>query len=413
MTFLDEVKDKLDLPPTEKQRVMRELESHYSEIEEELLESGISESEAASEASRRMGDPGHIASRMQAVYGQVSWKSAFLAAAPFLCYLIGVQMILPMFFPKQPAFSISFTLAMGVIMLAISLHELVSNKRPLWISTWLPFAFTILSPRITLSMATWLPITIKSFPSAESGMIVFLSVIFWRNMIDFLILGVAAVYLYRKSSAWQLRFSTITSIGILLTLALVSFIFSPAMCEILHILIVAILLTAIAMKLFAWHLYGCIDQVLLFLFTYYAAEPYAAGIPVAIDIDMINIIVATALIILFSRSTKWWESKIWILIIGGGFATYWGYSWISQLGMQLLEKDVFQLSPADTAGSLQYIHQYMENISVIKDVRIALQFPILAWYVFGPLIIDIDQYTGKPWIVTAINWLKGKKQIEI
>lgn len=57
MDFLHEVEKKLDLPPGEKAQVMRELESHLLEIEDELTASGMRECEAESEAARRLGDP--------------------------------------------------------------------------------------------------------------------------------------------------------------------------------------------------------------------------------------------------------------------------------------------------------------------------------------------------------------------
>ncbi|NIN68576.1 MAG: hypothetical protein GTO63_28500, partial [Anaerolineae bacterium] len=41
MNFLSGIERKLDLPPAEKEQVLRELRSHYEETKQELISSGM------------------------------------------------------------------------------------------------------------------------------------------------------------------------------------------------------------------------------------------------------------------------------------------------------------------------------------------------------------------------------------
>jgi len=62
MDFLSEIERQLDLPPAEKEQVMRELRSHDEELEAEFIASGLGP-DAANVAARRLGDPRDIGAR--------------------------------------------------------------------------------------------------------------------------------------------------------------------------------------------------------------------------------------------------------------------------------------------------------------------------------------------------------------
>ena len=140
MDFLNEVEKKLDLPSAEKKQVMRELESHYHEVEGELLASGMNECEAAREAARRLGDPQDIAQRMQAVHYRASWKSALVSIIPILGWVFWFawkypgsgQIVHAMNSTGHYLFTLSW-----IVIVGISIRELIARRRPVWLATWL------------------------------------------------------------------------------------------------------------------------------------------------------------------------------------------------------------------------------------------------------------------------------------
>lgn len=162
MDFLKEVEKSLDLPISEKKQVMKELESHYSELREEFLASGMSESRADEETARRLGDPVDVAQKMQSVHCRLGWRTAFIMALP----VIGTEFIrLCGFFlrhlltaksgsvasspvaamPGQLLHALRFTvLGEGAVALVISgvlLYTSIRNwqagRRPVWLATWM------------------------------------------------------------------------------------------------------------------------------------------------------------------------------------------------------------------------------------------------------------------------------------
>ena len=218
MTFLDEVRKKLDLPPAEKEQVMRELESHYHEVEDEALNAGMNECEAAIEAAKRLGDPSDIAQRMQTDHTRATWKTALLTALPFLVYAF-LEALLP-YWNKSHIPGSSLIFLAGISLVIFSIHEVNSNRRPLWLATWLPMGIWILSD--LLSTAT------KSFNSfsvyysmagqveSQKGVIEWLM---W-SAIPIFFVGSLALYASWRSVKWGLLIIGVITLGLSLQLLL-------------------------------------------------------------------------------------------------------------------------------------------------------------------------------------------------
>ncbi|MBI2841794.1 MAG: hypothetical protein HYX78_00170 [Armatimonadetes bacterium] len=157
MDYLDRVERQLDLPPAEKEQVMLELRSHYEEIKEELVSSGMNQASAEEEAARRMGPPDEIAARMQKAHLVAGWKTTLLAIIPLLLSLLLLTMMRSS--PKPMVIGgLIALISVSVLMLAISSFELRRGKRPVWVATWLaaglvwPKAFAPHDPIITRNM---------------------------------------------------------------------------------------------------------------------------------------------------------------------------------------------------------------------------------------------------------------------
>ncbi|MEN6357817.1 MAG: permease prefix domain 1-containing protein [Armatimonadota bacterium] len=143
MHFLTRVEKLLDIPPVEKKFVMRELKSHYFDLQDELIASGMSATEAADEAEKRLGSPEDVAARLAPVHNSASWRSALLAAVPFLAWgmisLIGAP---------STGYRLAevLTLLVGTVMIVGSMRELQASRRPIWLATWLAGALITVRP---------------------------------------------------------------------------------------------------------------------------------------------------------------------------------------------------------------------------------------------------------------------------
>ncbi len=82
--YTDKFKSHLRLDTTVESDVVREIRSHLEDKRLELIESGISERQAAAMATRVMGSPELVARQIYEVYSQGSWLQAIFAALPHL-----------------------------------------------------------------------------------------------------------------------------------------------------------------------------------------------------------------------------------------------------------------------------------------------------------------------------------------
>ena len=135
MSFLREVEKRLDLPRGEKARVLAELESHWVEARDELIASGMDATSAEQQAGMRLGTADDVAARLSAVHNSATWKSSLLAAIPFVA-----APLLALFTPTNAPpilYGLILRLSFLGLMLAGSVRELVSGRRPIWLASWL------------------------------------------------------------------------------------------------------------------------------------------------------------------------------------------------------------------------------------------------------------------------------------
>lgn len=167
MSWIENVAERLDLPGREKEHVLEELADHYEQQRKRLLADGMNAEEAEAEAARILGDPREVAATLQSVHSRASWKSALLAAAPFL--LFALLPVLNVFSRIHPVWGlrvvtlgnqapyyvmgsgatavVTSTAAVmviaGVAMLCVALREIRHGRCHLWAATWLAVGVTL------------------------------------------------------------------------------------------------------------------------------------------------------------------------------------------------------------------------------------------------------------------------------
>jgi hypothetical protein len=154
MSFLDDVAKELDMPQSEKEHVLREIRSHYTEIRNELVAQGMDSKEADKEAGRRLGSPESIAVGLGTVHTRDGWKTTLLALLPFLA-VVPVQMIrsgtrrggvwsAPLAVTNRPLVIAgeALLITFGLAMLIIAIRELLRDRRPTWLAPFLAGAIS-------------------------------------------------------------------------------------------------------------------------------------------------------------------------------------------------------------------------------------------------------------------------------
>ena len=129
--YLETVKESLRLEPSDKIRVLREIECHIEDRVEELKESGLSEDEAATACVRLLGSASQISHRMYESYSQGSWRQTILASMPH--FLFGLLFALNWWFSK------GWLLSLLVLILGITIYGWGHGK-PTWIFPWLGYS---------------------------------------------------------------------------------------------------------------------------------------------------------------------------------------------------------------------------------------------------------------------------------
>lgn len=134
MDYLKKIESQLDLSNAEREQVMRELKSHFEELKEDLIASGMTRNEARREAAKRIGDTSDVAARLSAVHNSSSWKSALLAAVPFIfsaIFILGVHHI------TSIVMKIAAVSVLAAVMLLGSIPALIRGRMPYWTAAWL------------------------------------------------------------------------------------------------------------------------------------------------------------------------------------------------------------------------------------------------------------------------------------
>ena len=330
MDFLREVEKKLDLPPGEKAQVIRELRSHYEELKGELAASGMDAELAAQEASRKLGDPSDVVSRLQAIHCRATWRMALLTAFPLFALfvmsiirfplthlLLGTNPNKSVVFPYLAVMLIA-TALLGVIFLAGSIRELVQNRRPMWVATWLAVGYRELSGSVfdAQQLMTWM----SGHRMPQVGVLPSFA-------LTMLAIGIIAMILFRRSTKWFLILGgwtvLIEAIYLLVPWASLSVGWSLAF----SLLADAPLVMAIGLGLFARHPYGNMAQASLFLFAFSASADSFGMRGFYWTVAVANVlpsVVIVATVLAYARSSTW-RGKFAILA-GGIMAINLGYA---------------------------------------------------------------------------------------
>ncbi len=129
--YLEVVKENLKLDPSEKQEVLRELESHVEDRLQELRESGLSEEEAATSCLGLLGSAKLVARKLYEAHSQGTWKQTLLASMPHLLF--------GLLFALNWWQDIGWLLIAIVLIIGIALYGWWHSK-PSWLFPWLGYS---------------------------------------------------------------------------------------------------------------------------------------------------------------------------------------------------------------------------------------------------------------------------------
>ena len=159
-SYLHALTRKLRLDPNTNREIVLELQSHLEEKTEELVEEGLTHSEARSQAMRALGHPDAIASDMYSVHSRGSWRDILLAALPHL--LLASLFALHLW---------TRFLLVAILLIAVTFVTLRGWKagRPKWTYTWLGYsmaapALSWLMALMTLGYGAWKFFTTGALP---------------------------------------------------------------------------------------------------------------------------------------------------------------------------------------------------------------------------------------------------------
>ena len=270
MHILKRIETMLDLPDAEKAQVMRELNSHYEEIRNELLASGMEPARAEEEAGKRLGDPAAVASRLSAVHCVAPWKSAFWAVVPFLP--AGFAIARHLLHGVWADAMLVLLVLSGVLIVAGTVRGFRSGGRPVWLPIWT--AASISAVRVGIIAAGY-ELAGRGLPS--SAYLLFVSVV---------LPAVVAIWLCWRLRRWRLVAVLIPACGIALYL-LLPFVVdralpitgmwrSVAYSGSLFLVIMAVWVM-LALRVFALHRCGSAAQAALFLFGMQMAAGFGAN----------------------------------------------------------------------------------------------------------------------------------------
>lgn len=287
MDFLNEVENKLDLASAEKEPVMRELKSHYYDLRDELKASGMEASQAEQEAAKRMGDPADIAARLSATHNTATWKPAILCALPFV--LSAIYLSISLSKKSSLLFSILISI-IGVVMTIGSLRELVRGRRPIWLSTWLAAAISIVL----------LPLKPVILYGTDH-------IVIDSTIIGIIVLAVIVIILASRSKIWQWVSVLSGSLSLLITIYMLHIGLPQNISPILPlslVLLFCIQLMLFARYIFELHSYGNGAKASLFLLALIVLKFQSSYGFVAITLSIITEIAISCLVIWFARSSR-------------------------------------------------------------------------------------------------------------
>lgn len=294
MDFLREVKERLDLPRGEKAQVMAELESHWVEVRDELVAAGMDATLAEQQAGRRLGTPEDVAARLSVVHNSSTWRSALLAAIPFLAAPM-LALFTPVYAPPV-LYGLILTLVFVGLMLAGSVREFVAGRRPIWLASWL--AASLLSVRGLVWHVVGRSVTFSGVVEPDSpalGAIRMSSIV---GLTISVMLMAAALW---GSRMWRIPALVLGLFSLAAALSVERFPAADVVAVLGGALASAMLGVLFAWKVFASHRYGSAAQASLFLLTYMTTGygPGFAGSPLFM---LITASVGTVAVLCFARA---------------------------------------------------------------------------------------------------------------
>ncbi|MBT3363081.1 MAG: hypothetical protein HN929_02075 [Chloroflexi bacterium] len=154
--YLDNIKANLRLDTANENAVLSELVTHLEDEFDDMLESGLSEDEAADACITSLGSVKLIAGKMHEAHSQGSWKQAIMASTPHILFAAlfalnwwqGIEWVL---------------VSMGIV-LGIAIVGWLHNK-PMWLFPWLGYSMApVLAAGIALlylpTVWSWIAILI-------------------------------------------------------------------------------------------------------------------------------------------------------------------------------------------------------------------------------------------------------------
>lgn len=140
--YLQDIKNKLHLGPSEEQRVLLELQGHLEDHIHDLQHDGLPYEEAQEQALREFGDPNHIAHQMYAVHTKASWNEVGLGLLPHIMFALLFAFHL---------WTTTSWLALFVISTALVSIQAWRKGWPKWIYPW--FGYCLVAPIVTWFLA--------------------------------------------------------------------------------------------------------------------------------------------------------------------------------------------------------------------------------------------------------------------
>ncbi len=146
LKYLESLKRYLRLDPILESTIIKEIRAHLEDKSQELKESGVSEEEATTIATKTFGPPQLVARQIYEVYSQGTWRQSLCAALPHLL----VALLFALHF-WQNIFWLSTVIA---LVAGVTIYGWY-NGRPDWLFPWLGYS---LAPVIaTGALLVYLP----------------------------------------------------------------------------------------------------------------------------------------------------------------------------------------------------------------------------------------------------------------
>lgn len=271
MGCLDRIERQLDIPPGDRAEIMRELRSHYEDLTEDLVYSGLNRDEAEKEAERQFERPESVASKLRNAHMRCGWDSALLAVFPFLALVMLCSVICS----PNLTFARLGTLAFVGIVAYISVRaisEVKQDRRPVWLATWL--AISLIWPAAVFPHVTALA-RVFGIDYLRQGQIIN-NFIFAGVMIS---VAMLAFWSFTKSRYWRIPVRIVAGVGVLsvfITLIRPAVQYGPLGAIVTLSWLVLVL--TVAVRMFVLHLHGRPTESALFILAIYMAGFYLVAV---------------------------------------------------------------------------------------------------------------------------------------